>query len=67
MVMIRGGIKMCQFLIRPRIFIGEVGKLDYSQYTILNELSRGILIVNKEFEIIYANNMAEHIFHIKKI
>lgn len=66
MVMIRGGIKMCQFLIRPRIFIGEVGKLDYSQYTILNELSRGILIVNKEFEIIYANNMAEHIFHIKK-
>lgn len=53
-------------LITMRISILEVRRLDCSQYSILNQLSRGILIVNKEFKIIYANNMAEYVFHKKK-
>lgn len=37
-----------------------------SEYKILDHLSKGILVINNEFKIIYANQVAEEIFNINK-
>lgn len=37
-----------------------------SEYKILDNLSKGILVINNEFKIIYANQVAEEIFNINK-